>query len=140
MRSDVAEAFRDFVRTHMGNTMPGRSGGQLLSGDDALFSRLANRLGYEVGYRPQLHLIHHISSNRLTWRYLLRLMKGHGHSDVILARLLGASIDPLPLYSFAFQVAKGIAKSLISGRLCNLVPALAWSYGRYLETRKAVSQ
>ncbi|MGF1463139.1 MAG: glycosyltransferase [Maricaulaceae bacterium] len=96
VRANVAEAYRTFVETDAGASGLGRQGAALLSGEDSLFSRIADVLGYAVGYRPQLFLRHHITARRLTYRYLARLLEGHGVSQVALRRLGGETISPPP--------------------------------------------
>lgn len=89
VRRPVAEGYVAFVEGVGGAGALGRQGKALLSGEDSLISRIAHRLGYLVGYRPQLKLNHHITAGRLKLRYLARLMEGHGRSYVVLQRLCG---------------------------------------------------
>ena len=89
VRREVAEGYVAFVEGVGGAGALGRQGKALLSGEDSLISRIAFRLGYLVGYRPQLRLNHHITAGRLKLSYLARLMEGHGRSYVVLQRLCG---------------------------------------------------
>lgn len=93
VRRHVAEGYVAFVEGEGAAGALGRKGNALLSGEDSLISRIAHRLGYVVGYRPQLQLMHHITAPRLKIRYLTRLMHGHGRSYVVLQALSG---EPLP--------------------------------------------
>ncbi len=97
LRRDVAMGYARFVcETAATAGGLGRKGNALLSGEDSLMSRIAHRLGYAVGYRPQLVLKHHITAGRLSYRYLARLMHGHGRSFVTLARLNGEQFEGPP--------------------------------------------
>lgn len=95
IRRDVARAYLRFIDdTDMGSSL-GRIGGDLLSGEDSLISRIADKLGYQGGYRPQLHLKHNIVAPRLTLAYLRKLLVGHGKSHVTLEALCGRLPDPV---------------------------------------------
>jgi glycosyltransferase involved in cell wall biosynthesis len=88
-RREVARAFVKFVSTVASAPALGRSGGTLASGEDTLFARLAQRLGYACSYQPGLRLLHRIPERRLRFPYLARLVEGHGRSCVRLERALG---------------------------------------------------
>lgn len=92
-RRDVAEQFCQILADvpHAGNL--GRSGTALLSGEDSLFARVANRLGYACSYQPSLKLQHFIKKQRLKLSYFARLIKGHGRSYVVLQRVMGVPIQ-----------------------------------------------
>ena len=94
-RRDVAEKFADLIESipQAGNL--GRRGTDLLSGEDSLFARIANRLGYACSYQPNLKLQHFIKKERLKLKYLARLIKGHGRSYVVLQRVLGRAAQPI---------------------------------------------
>lgn len=96
-RRDVAEKFAELIESipHAGTL--GRRGSDLLSGEDSLFARIANRLGYACSYQPSLKLQHFIKKERLKLKYLARLIKGHGRSYVVLQRVLGRPADPISL-------------------------------------------
>lgn len=96
VRRTVANGYVAFVENVGGAGALGRKGKSLLSGEDSLISRIACRLGYVVGYRPQLKLHHHITASRLRLRYLARLMQGHGRSYVVLQRLCGSLLPFVP--------------------------------------------
>lgn len=67
----------------------GRSGALSFgAGEDALLMSGAYDLGLAASYQPSLRLIHHIDPSRLRFGYLLQLMYGHGHSRIVLERLL----------------------------------------------------
>ncbi|MEL7027660.1 MAG: glycosyltransferase [Pseudomonadota bacterium] len=95
MRREVGEGYVRFVENHDIAGGLGRQGAALLSGEDSLISRIAHFQGYHCGYRPQLRLRHHIAADRLTFRYMSRVLEGHGRSHVLLDRILGASPAPL---------------------------------------------
>lgn len=71
----------------------GRKGRSLLSGEDSLFARLSNRLGYACSYQPALHLSHHIKESRLGYAYLAKTLHGHGRSFVLLQRATGKEVE-----------------------------------------------
>jgi len=97
VRRAVAEAFVQFAEEKDLNALVGRRGGLMLSGDDAVFSRLAARLGFNVGYQPSLYLTHLMPTARMNPRYLARLMYGHAYSSVLHDRLFfPEKPDPAP--------------------------------------------
>jgi glycosyltransferase involved in cell wall biosynthesis len=67
----------------------GRTGQLLLGGEDTLLNRIANRLGFACSYQPTLYLHHHIKANRVSPRYLRKLLYGQGITHVRLLRILG---------------------------------------------------
>lgn len=95
-RKRVAEAYAAYVNQTESAGGLGRKGGALLSGEDSLISRIAHLLDYQCGYRPKLKLNHHITKGRLKYRYLRRLLEGHGRSYVLLERISGRIVDPVP--------------------------------------------
>lgn len=52
------------------------------SGEDMEFCYAACQLGWHVMYCPELTLKHFMTTPRLNWQYLLRLMKANGHGVV----------------------------------------------------------
>lgn len=96
VRKPVGQFYIKFVNNASAASGLGRTGGQLLSGEDSLLSRMGSLLGYKIGYRPDLRLRHYITSPRLKLKYLKRLMEGHGRSYVNLERIMGRTIEPLP--------------------------------------------
>lgn len=95
VRADIARAFAQLVRASVDAGGLGRAGRTLASGEDSLFSRIADALGYQVGYAPSLRLEHHIKAERVSWRYLFRLIAGQARAHVILDRISGRP-DPTP--------------------------------------------
>jgi GT2 family glycosyltransferase len=94
-RRDVALKWVEMSTTIPEARLLGRAGHALLSGEDTLFARAANSLGYACSYQPDLKLTHYMKRNRLRWRYLSRILEGHGRSYVLLRRALGE--DPKPI-------------------------------------------
>jgi len=88
-RRDVAEKFVQVIENIPIAGDLGRKGNQLLSCEDSLFARVANRLGYACSYQPSLKLSHYMKKSRLNFMNLLRTIKGHGHSFVLLERVMG---------------------------------------------------
>ena len=102
VRRTVADAFVDYVgrSEHAGDL--GRSGKSLMSGEDSLFSRLSDKLGLLCAYEPRLKLRHYMARSRLTFKYLARLIYGHGRSFVLLAHALGRSPQQPEVKKFQF--------------------------------------
>lgn len=133
VRKPIGDLYCRFVNEDGAGAGLGRTGTQLLSGEDSLLSRFAYRTGYLCGYRPELRLLHHIGSGRFKWGYLARLMRGHGTSFVRLARISDGDSDP------AFLDPIMIRKVLVSNflwrtRRMGLVGAIAhifWDLGVY---------
>ena len=96
VRKEIGQFYCDFVNNAEAAAGLGRTGGHLLSGEDSLLSRMSFLLGYQVAYRPDLQLRHHITSPRLKMKYLKRLMDGHGRSYVNLERIMGREIKAVP--------------------------------------------
>lgn len=129
VRRLVAEGYVAFVESEGGAGSLGRKGTALLSGEDSLMSRIANRLGYLVGYRPQLQLFHHITASRLKFGYLTRLMNGHGRSYVVLQRLCGAELKPLDKPERRVQLWKNFWHRLREQGLNEAVGMFFWDRG-----------
>lgn len=102
-RREVAEEFVRFVCATPEAARLGRSGTELLSGEDTLIARTAQRIGYACSYQPSLRLVHHIEAPRLRFRSMARLLAGHGRSYVVLDRVLG---HPPRRYSLPGRAAR----------------------------------
>lgn len=96
VRRDVAMQFAKLVDLTSNAGGLGRAGETLASGEDSLFSRIADRLGYQVAYAPSLRLDHHIGADRMKWRYLFRLIAGQAHAQVALDRICGRADKSAP--------------------------------------------
>ena len=96
-RREVAEKFVQTIKEIPFAGELGRKGDRLLSCEDSLIARVANRLGYACSYQPSLRLSHFIKESRLTFKHLVRTVEGHGQSFVTLQRVLG---KPTPEFSF----------------------------------------
>jgi FkbM family methyltransferase len=88
-RRDVGRKFVEVIENIPAAGDLGRKGSQLSSCEDALFARVANRLGYACSYQPALKLSHYMKQSRLSFMQLLRTVQGHGQSFVTLQRVLG---------------------------------------------------
>lgn len=64
--------------------LSGRVGSRLTSSEDIELGCAIRLAGWRIRIEPQLELNHYISANRLEWKYLRRLMRGIGQSDVVL--------------------------------------------------------
>ena len=84
----VAEGFRRIVEAFDVNSILGRRGVHLFSGEDDIFSWAATKLGLGFGIFPELRITHLIPASRLTHRYFLRLIHDHAYSHGVLRYLL----------------------------------------------------
>jgi glycosyltransferase involved in cell wall biosynthesis len=136
VRRDVAEAFVKLNRALEDGLPLGRVGSQLGSGEDSLFSRIADQLGYQVAYRPELSLEHVISRDRLTVSYLFKLIEGQARSHVLLeaisGRLAGA---PRPNW-FALHLLRRFLSRLRNPGLHEAISHIWWDIGYYSERAK----
>lgn len=142
VRRDVAEGYVTFVENTESAGGLGRKGGALLSGEDSLVSRIANRLGYNCGYRPTLLLRHHITAPRLTYRYLARLMIGHGRSFVLLEAICGRSVETIPKRNMRKKLFMNFLYRVKSEGLAMAWGMCFWDLGFFhqgLETRVSLS-
>lgn len=69
----------------------GRKGSATLSGEDSFIARSAYFLGMKWGYSPKLELVHDINQDRLSMKYMARLLYSYGISDIHLDNALGNS-------------------------------------------------
>jgi FkbM family methyltransferase len=137
-RREVAEAFVRFVEENAGAGSLGRSGSALLSGEDSLFARIANRAGYACSYQPKLRLYHFMKKERLTFRYLYKVLEGHGRSYVRLERLLGRPIEPLSRTAQVNMLARRLGFRFVKEGLSGFIQ---WGWDRgYVREVKDVSR
>ncbi len=92
-RREVAEQFVELVSSDSMAGRLGRRGKALLSAEDSLFARIANRLGYACSYQPSLKLLHFIKRSRLVPSHLARNLEGQGRSFVMLRKVQGQPIE-----------------------------------------------
>jgi len=95
VRRDVANAFSRIISLTEDGGPLGRNRKKLASGEDTLISRISHRMGYFVGYRPELTIDHIIPADRMNWMYLFRLVAGQARAQVILNRITGV-LEPAP--------------------------------------------
>lgn len=122
-RRDVAEAFVTFVEKEAVAGDLGRKGNNLMSCEDSLFARVANRQGYANSYQPALSLHHFMKKERLSYSYFWRLIKGLGRSHVRLEQALGRA-EGLE------QIPAGKLLPLLTYRLGQdgLIGAIRWAW------------
>jgi hypothetical protein len=87
LRREVAARYLDLHHAGKRAFQLDRSGDSLVSGGDNDLAACACDIGLGVGLTPDLKLLHLISEDRLTERYLARLVEGIYFSAVILAHL-----------------------------------------------------
>lgn len=135
VRRPVADGYVKFVESTEAAGGLGRRGGALLSGEDSLFSRIGDRLGFKAGYRAELTLRHHITAPRLKWRYIARLMEGHGRSYVILENICGRSVERIDPANARSKLARHFLFRLKSEGVASAVGMLFWDLGNFRQSR-----
>jgi len=132
-RRDVAEAFVDFVEQESVAGDLGRKGNNLMSCEDSLFARIANRLGYANSYQPALSLRHYMKKERLTYSYFWRLIKGLGRSHVRLEQALGRAddLEQIPLGKLLPLLTYRLGQDGVAGAI-----RWAWDLGFREEMKK----
>lgn len=121
----------------------GRVGEELGSGEDSMFSRVAFRLGYKVGYRPQLVLKHAIGAGRFRWDYLRRLIEGQAKAEAILDAFDGIELESAPRPN-QLGIVDRSARFLRRVRSVNLAEAYGlnfWdtAYAGYIESARDIA-
>jgi glycosyltransferase involved in cell wall biosynthesis len=138
-RRDVAESFMHCVEHTAIAGELGRSGRSLMSGEDSLFARLANRLGYACSYQPALKLSHFMKASRFRIAYLSRILEGHGRSFVILESIAGKQMKYYGFCSSCYMLLRRFLfrckdKGLRAGFI-----HWFWDYGFVMESRRKAS-
>jgi glycosyltransferase involved in cell wall biosynthesis len=96
VRREVCQKFADFCALNRDALGLGRSGQNLMAGEDSLLARMAYNLDLHCGYRPELLLDHHIATRRVNFAYMCKILRGHGATFFHLQRLLQES-EPFDL-------------------------------------------
>jgi glycosyltransferase involved in cell wall biosynthesis len=95
----------------------GRRGQRLFSGEDDVFSWACAQMGRGFGVFPELRLTHLIRADRLTERYLLRLVHDHAHSHTLINYLLSGEKQPrFGLYDAIRLLLHGVRRGMFSMR------------------------
>ncbi|MEN0653316.1 MULTISPECIES: glycosyltransferase [Hyphobacterium] len=138
VRANIARVFADLVRASGDAGGLGRTGRELASGEDSLFSRIADALGYQVGYIPSLRLDHHIKADRLSWRYLFRLIAGQARAHVIMDRICGRPdpVAPPPVWREPDMSLRRFLGRLRSPGLYEAITHIAWDHAYWREQRR----
>jgi glycosyltransferase involved in cell wall biosynthesis len=134
-RRDVGEEFVGMVEHSLIAGKLGRKGQSLLSGEDSLFARLANRLGYSCSYQPALKLFHFIKNSRLNYSYLAGTLKGHGRSFVLLQRVTGKEVQELESMSMYYLLVRRFFSRIRSWGLRAGIIHWFWDIGCLVESR-----
>ena len=98
-------------------------------------SRIGHLLGYQCGYRPALKLNHHITKGRLKYRYLRRLLEGHGRSYVLLERISGRIVDPVPQNKEFKRLLANLRHRWVNQGPITAVAMLPWDQGYAAQSR-----
>jgi len=134
-RRDVAEEFARMIEHSLLAGELGRKGESLLSGEDSLFARLANRLGYSCSYQPALQLSHHIKESRLAYAYLAKTLQGHGRSFVLLQRATGREVEgPATMSMYSTLVRRFFSRIRSWGLRAGIIHWF-WDIGFMAESR-----
>ncbi len=130
VQKSVADEFVRFVENNLQAGELGRKSGNLMSGEDSLFSRLAHRQNLLCAYEPGLSLRHYMSKNRLKTSYLCRLIYGHGRSYVLLASLTGEAVEKVPKSKLKL-LAANFRHRLHTGSIASAAIMILWDAGYY---------
>lgn len=131
VRREIAKKFERMIVARGGIEDLGRRGAALMSGEDTVFSIIADRAGFNVGYRPQLNLDHVITEDRLNYRYLARLMEGHGRSRILLRELLDVGPVDDPPADTRRSLAMNALRRLKGHGPLRAYGMFFWDLGRY---------
>lgn len=96
IRKHIADAYRDMVMNDNIRRNLGRSGQNLISGEDSDMALCACRMGLAVGVFPQLKMQHIIPGNRLSLEYTLRLAEDITSSYYLLCYLWENTVPQKP--------------------------------------------
>jgi hypothetical protein len=117
----------------------GRTGAaDLASCDDSAMMRCAVRVGLACAYAPDLRLWHHLSPHRFGFRYLMRLMRAYGRSNVLLERVLAGATAPSgkPTIKGVSKAVLRIPKTAARHGLSYALGRVCYEYGIYEESRR----
>lgn len=133
VRREVANAFVELNAAFEMGVPLGRHADSILSGEDSLFSLLASRLGYNVGYQPQLILEHVIPKTRLTYKYLFKLIEAQGRAEALLRGAQGDLYQATKPEPFTFFLARRFLSRLKHPGLHEALTHLYWDKGYFDE-------
>jgi glycosyltransferase involved in cell wall biosynthesis len=131
VRGRIGALYNAFLESQASAGGLGRTGSELLAGEDSLISRLAHLAGFRCGYRPELKLLHNIDARRLTWSYLMRLMEGHGKSYVRLGRINGMHFDAVPQATIRKMMFKNLVWRARRNGVVEAISHVYWDRGFY---------
>lgn len=114
VRRPVAEAFEEHLRRRPELFALGRTGTQLLSGEDVYLCRTGCEIGFGNGVFSRLMLTHLIPERRLSEEYLLNLIETGTSSLTLLAHLNGQFVPQKQ--SRAQRLLKAYERMHIGGR------------------------
>jgi len=135
IRRPVAEGYVEYVEAGEVASLLGRKGKSLMSGEDSLLSRIADIYGYQCGYRPQLQLEHHITDGRLDWKYLMRLMEGHGRSYYQLLTINSFVDQPMTRKAARREIRKRFFHRLKTENFRTALGMMFWDKGYFAQVR-----
>jgi len=108
-----------------------RIGRAVLSAGDSLLARLSYPMGLACSYQPALAFDHLIPRSRVGFRYLRRMMYGHGRSLVKLNRVMGLPTEPLSVWRLLGRLLTRVRHEGVGGPLW-----WCWDLGYFVESRR----
>jgi glycosyltransferase involved in cell wall biosynthesis len=135
-RRAVARGFVDVVHQHESAGQLGRRGTALMSGEDALMARAANRLGFACSYQPALKLTHLMKPARLKATVLARTVEGHGRSYVVLERVQQRPVPRPDVWTMAVELGRRYLFRTRTEGLAAGTVSWFWDVGYFRQARR----
>ena len=104
VRANVAKAYAQIAK-QSSIKISGRTGDQLLGGEDHEIALVACKIGWGMGLFPELKVIHLIPKERVAEGYLVKLCENYQVSDYLLAYKWQGVMPPNPLTPLGFLAA-----------------------------------
>lgn len=139
VRREIATTFAELNAAFEMGAPLGRRADTVLSGEDSLFSLIAERLGYKVGYRPELLLEHVIPKTRLTYEYLFKLIEAQGRAEALLRGAQGDLDQAAKPTAFGAFLARRFLSRCRHPGLHEAITHLFWDKG-YFDERSRLAE
>jgi hypothetical protein len=114
VRREVALRFCEIYLKLKEAVVLGRTGKQLSSHEDDVFSWAAVELGYGFGVFPELKITHLIPARRLTKSYLFQLQRESSYCEGILYYLLTGALPKTGVALLLRVIAAGLKRGFFS--------------------------
>lgn len=135
-RRDVALRFAEWIETIPEAGLLGRSGREMMSGEDTLIAQAAYSLGYSCSYQPSLRLSHWMKSSRLSALTMARTVAGHGRSHVVLLLLKGVVVPRPSLTEASRELMRRYRKHLRDEGFGTGAIKWCWDLGYFQQARR----